>query len=134
MLIKDIAAYIHHKNPSNQSCIIIPILQLGKLRSRKGKWLALGTAIGEQRQDSPPSLSDHRDHDLPYCAPWPLLVDGSNLPGGHRGMELGAETGKSRPAFLAGAWRVSAHCWARVDLLLSATFPYQGQHILSSQH
>lgn len=127
MLIKDIATYIlvHHKELNDQCCIIIPILQVGNSQSRKGKWLALGTAVGEQSQDSLPGLSDSRDRGLPHCPTWPLRVDDSNLPGGHRGKKLGAQTGISSPAFLAGIWRVSSHCWPRVDLVLSVTLHNQ---------
>lgn len=107
----------------NKRCVIVPVLQAGKPTSQKAEWFALGTSTGAQSQEVPPGLCDGRAHAWHHRPPRPLLTDGSNLPGGHGGMESGAETGIGSLAFLAEVWKMSSHCWPRVHLLLSTTFP-----------
>lgn len=49
---------------------MIPILQVGTPKSRKGEWLALGPAAGAQSRDTPPGPSDGRAHALHGLSSW----------------------------------------------------------------
>lgn len=121
---------IHHKD-LNDTRIIIPTLQVGKLTPRRVGGLSPALQLVSRARVHPqvglmaqPAIRTTALCSSPhewFQPPW--------WPGR---MELRAEAGVSRPPFLSGVWRVRSHYWPRVDLLPSATCPNQGQHRLSS--
>lgn len=104
---------------------MIPILQVGTPKSRKGEWLALGTAVGAQSQDAPQVRLTTEP--MPYTASpcgW-LQPSWGSWRGG-----VGCREGKEQAGFSGWNWGNELSLLGRVDLLLPTTFPNPAQHRL----